>query len=452
MKTPAQIRALVTGLSSSLRQFSQRVRNRLVRTMTGGRWTDQLPNKIQHNLRAFWLDGLFANASQQIIIDYNSIFVLALGATRGQIGLMTSLTNLTAALMLLPGAFMVERWGHRKDIVCYTGGVAGRITLLLLALTPIFFSGQTAVAIAIGLTVLRAAMGNLANPAWTSLTADIVPLKWRGRYFSARNIAMSLAGMTFTYLAGQIISWIGEPTGYQWAFALAFGVGMLSTYFFSRIRDRAAPESIGDEMKNGKSLWARIRAHPKFIAFCGSAVLWNFSLQIAGPFFNVYLVEELRATAAIVGTLSVIASLAALPGQRLFGRLSDRWGSRRVQVLSGLFIPLLPVSWILARSPWHVAPIRIAASFLWAGYNLANFNALLTLTPQKRRARYTAVYNVLIALANAGGAALGGVVADTAGYTPIFVMSGVGRLLGILLFIRFVRQPETPDHTPEEVG
>jgi len=423
----------------------RRLRRRTSRFTASERWTDQSPPSIRQNLRWFWFDGVFASSSDSIVVAYLSLFVLALGATRAQIGLMSALSSLSAALFLLPGATLVERQGHRKRIVVLSGGGVARVALLLLALVPLLFAGPTAVYVAIALTILRSAFANLGVPAWVSLTADIVPLSWRGRYFSSRNIAMGVANMLTTFLVGQLITLVGGTNGYQLAMGLAFAVGMASTYSFARLEEPLA--SAPPEAKDRDSqlpLLQHLRAHPDFLFFCATAAIWNLSINIAGPFFNPYLVESLQASAGVVGALSVVSTLAALPGQRLFGGLVDRWGTRRVQLVTGLLIPLLPWAWALTRSPWHVVPVNLAGGFLWAGYELANFNFLLILTPEGRRPRYSAVYQIVVMVALAGGAALGGIVAQRWGYTPVFVLSGIGRLCAALLFARFVHQPVSP--------
>jgi MFS family permease len=252
---------------------------------------------------------------------------------------------------------------------------------------------------------------------------------------------MGVAGMTTTYLVGHLISRAGNPVGYQLAMGTAFVIGVISTLSFARVREpyREKAEAAVD---SGFSIPAlrQLREHPEFLAFCGVAAAWNLSLGIAAPFFSVYMVETLGATAGMVGALAVVTTLAALPGQRLFGVLTDRWGPRRVQLITGLAIPLVPWAWALTRSPWQPVPVNLAAGFIWAGYSLASFSLLLSLTPEDRRSRYTALYQMVVTLGLAAGSLLGGVVATHWGLIPVFIVSGFGRLVAALFFARSVHQ------------
>jgi MFS family permease len=464
-KKPAGFRPVISIRDKRipLRLFGRRLARRTWQFTAGGSWTNRLPPTVRQNLRWFWFDGLFANASDSVVTTYLPVFLLALGAAPSQIGLMNSLANLSAALFLLPSAALVERWGHRKQITVITGGGAGRLMLLLMALAPLIFAGPAAVYAVIALVVARSILGNMGLPAWTSLTADIVPLSWRGRYFSSRNIALGVAGLVTTLLAGQLITRVGEPAGHQLALGLAFFIGLVSTFSFYHIQEPPMPLAAQrathkKERKGRRPILQHLRAHPEFTIFCAMAALWNFSLNVAAPFFSPYLVETLGATPDVVGILSIISPLTALPGQRLFGRLVDRWGPRRVQLVTGLLIPWLPLAWALTRSPWHAVPINVVGGFTWAGYNLANFNLLLTLTPEDFRPRYTALYQIVVTTAFAAGAAVGSLTIEMVksastqvwGYYAVFILSSVGRLAAALLFAsqgrRFDHQPDTTDN------
>jgi MFS family permease len=417
----------------ALHGITERVRRYLSVLASGGSWTYQLTPSVRDNLRWLWLDGFFSSASDSIVVSYLSLFVLALGATRAQVGLLSSLASLSAAILLFPGAAFVERHGKHKQMVVVSSSAA-RAMILLLALVPLVASARLLVAVAIGFAVLRSTFVNLSMPAWTPMTADLVPLRWRGRYFSARNIAMVVSGMLATLLVGQLITWISPPLGYQVAMGLAFLIGITASYSFSRIEEPSVP-SVGKEAgsRAAPSLWSQLRASPEFLAFCVTSALWNFGLNIGGPFFSPYLVERLGASAGTVGVLSVVSSLAALPGHRFLGPLVDRWGPRRVQIVTGLAIPAVPLAWMLARSPWHVVPLNLVSGFLWAGYGVATFSLQLGLTPKEHRPRYTALYQVVVLGALAAGAAVGGAIVERWGYTGIFIATAAGRLIAALL-------------------
>jgi len=422
-----------------MREQWPRLRHYIAQLATGGSWADSFSRTIRQNLRWFWFDGLFSAASDSILLTYLVLYILALGASRTQIGTMSALTSLSAALMLLPGAMLAERWKRRKLITVIFGGTIARLFILSLIFLPFLYQNQSAVVIAIALSVSREAFANISLPAWVSLNADIVPLSWRGRYYASRNIIMGIAGMSITLLVGVLITHTSKLSGYQLALGLAFFLGMLSTYSFARIKEPSI--SIPVQPATGfsiKIINTDFRAHPGFLILCLTAALWNFSLNIAGPFFNVYLVQNLQSSASMVGFLSIISSLSGLFVQRVFGTLSDRWGPRQVQLITGLLIPILPLAWTLVRSPWHVIPINLMSGILWAGYSLASFNFLLTFTPEDQRARFTAVYQLIVTLALAAGAAIGGQIVTYWGYTAIFICSGVGRFSAALLFARFV--------------
>ena len=86
------------------------------RLTLGGDWALSEPAETRHNLRWFWFDGFFSSASDNILATYLVLYLLALGASRAQIGLLSSLSSLSVALVLLPGALLVERIGHRKEV------------------------------------------------------------------------------------------------------------------------------------------------------------------------------------------------------------------------------------------------------------------------------------------------------------------------------------------------
>ena len=211
---------------------------------TGGDWAIALAERTRRNLVWFWFDGFFAAACDNIAVTYLTVYLLALGATQTQIGLLSSLSSLVAAGLLFPGAMLVERIGRRKQLVVMSG-IGARLVLGLLAALPLLFGGPGLVYIAIGVSLLRDGFSNLGFPAWMAITADVVPLAGRGRYFASRNFVMGAAGMVTILAMGFFISRMASPGGYQMALAAALILGSGSTFCFTRLRDASPRASTG---------------------------------------------------------------------------------------------------------------------------------------------------------------------------------------------------------------
>ena len=404
-------------------------------SMAGG----ELQRRHVRALRFFWLDGLFSTMGENFFIGFVVLFALACGATTPQVGLITAAGNLLGAAAFYPGALLGRRRELRKRVVLISGGGIARLSILLMAAIP-FVSGSpfTAILLIALLNASKAFFGNLANPAWTAIVADIVPERHRGSYFSSRNFAMGAAALIAAPAAGRIIDAVNHRTGtatagYRTAMLLAFCFGMLGTFFFSKIRE----EDTRLPSARAHSLLPRLTGltlKPLFLWFLASSFIWSMAVQISAPFFNVYMVQALGADPSYVGYAAGISSLAALFGQLLFGRILTRHGNLRVQLISGFLIPVIPILWIFFTRPWHAFYANACGGFLWAGYNLTNFNLLLSLTPEEKRPQYVALYQAAIFLSAVLGPLTGGVMIHLWSYRMIFLISAAGRAIGILLF------------------
>jgi predicted MFS family arabinose efflux permease len=143
----------------------------------------------------------------------------------------------------------------------------------------------------------------------------------------------------------------------------------------------------------------------------------------------------------MVAVTSIASIFSGLLVTRRLGELADRWGPRRLQLISAALIPILPLAWMVASSPWHIIFVNILAGILWGAYNLASFNFLLLSMPVEGRPRFSALYQVVVMLSLAAGAAAGGLVVTQWGYPAIFVLSALGRVIAVALFARFVPSP-----------
>ena len=396
---------------------------------------------ILKNMRWFLYDGLFAASSLAIINTFYTLYLEALGATSAQIGLLSSLTNTIMLLVMLPGAWVSERIGSRKNAVLFTMSGLSRFFILVSAFVPFWFTGQAAVMPVIAVKLLIDNTNIIGTPAWTSLSADIVPIHYRGRYFAVRGLVMNISTMVTTLAIGRLITGIGKPEGFQVAMGIAFVIGMISTVLFAQIKE-PPKRTAARPSYSPRSLIATLRDDCNLRNFSIYVFMWNASIALAGPFFSIYIVRELHASTATVGTLSVLATLSGLPSTYFFGKLVDKHGGHRILTITGFLVPFLPWLWMLARAPWGALPAYLYDGFVWAGYSLASFSFILSLTKPSRLALYNSIIQVVVSLGAIVGASLGGVLIGELGFRTVFFLSGAGRMLSMFFFWRMVKKAD----------
>ncbi len=400
--------------------------------------TDARPGS-RRGRRLFWADGFVSNLSESVVTNFTNPFALALGATNAQMGIMSSLTNLAAALALLPGARLDERGASRKKIVV-RASILHRLLLIAIALLPLLF-GPRAIYAFILFVAVRSFFSQIGYPAWSAFTADLVPPRIRGRYFGSRNIGLALAALVFTPLAGRLAQTIGLPQGYQTLFIIAGLVGFGASLIFSKIPDPPRSSSAATAHPESKQpVWALLRAHPRFAAFSAVAVLWNLSIMVAGPYFSVYIVRNLSATPTQIGLLAASNAIMNMVGQQVWGRLNDRKGATWVMAITGLAIPLIPAFYAVVPSAWYLLAVEAFSGFMWSGYGLSSFNLMLGLAPGEQRARFSAIYQTAVFSASFVGPLLGMALVSVWPITLLFWLSAIGRVVASLLFMATVRR------------
>jgi len=401
---------------------------------------DAHPTPAQaRGMRWFWWGAFFAGANETVVLQYLPLFALAFGASNGEIGLLAAGIGLAATLAFVPGAWLSSRWRYRKPFVLATGWGAAQLLFIPLAVVSLLIHVPLAVRFIIALAAIRAFVFSLALPAWTALAADLVPAGMRGRYFSTRNLLYGLGGLVGLLLVALLLASLGSKEGWLLVWLLILMAGVAYHWTFSHIPERELTP-VGEPSRPRLGPRTALLRDANFQAYGATVLLWSISLYMAAPFFNVRLVKNLGASPLWVGGLLVVMSVFGLLGQLLFGKTVDLRGSRWVMAVCGLVIPFLPWAWYFVNAPYQVIAINALGGIAWAGYTLASFNFLLAISPPGQQRYYAAAYQTLVYLSTFLGPLLGGAIAVAYGIKTLFLLSGAGRMLACLLFVRFVRE------------
>lgn len=422
---------------------------KLARDLCYNKMVMQKSNRIRRSLKSSFLDGIFASCMVGMTADYITPYALALKATNSQIGFLSAIPNLSASLVQLKSPDITERLRSRKKII--------NIFVLLhtlmgipIILIPYLFKWQPIIFLIIFITLFTG-FNAFAGPAWSSLMSEHVPLKCRGRYFGWRNKILSIVTISAAFIAGFILHLFRHNIlrGFLIIFSIAFISRFISWYFLTRMYEPAfkvkkeAYFSFFDFIK-------RIRASnfAKFVVFVASL---NFCVNLAAPFFSVFMLRDLKFNYLTYTILVTTVTIAQIFTIDRWGKHADKIGNVKVLKFTALFIATLPLWWIINQSPLYLIIIQIISGFAWSGFNLCATNFIYDAVTPEKRTRCIAYFNVSTGMALCCGALLGGYLVNILpkpfGFKilSLFFISGVLRLLAVTLFsgkIKEVRAAE----------
>ena len=377
--------------------------------------------QLTRGLSALVLDGVFSQALG--VLTGGALLTgcaLACGASPSFIGILAAIPFF-AQLAQIPAVALIETIRRRRAI-CVTVTILARLMLLPLVLVPLIPDPGLARALLLGAFAVLTPLGAIGGCAWTSWTCDLVPRHRLGEIFGRRQFRANISGIAAGLLGGLIIdgwarlspAWGGG--GYVGVFALAVGAAVMSTWYLTRMPDIAMPPR--REGAIGK-LFLKPFADTNFRRVMGFLGAWNLAVNLALPFFTVYVVKDLHCgitTAIALGIVSQLANIAALP---FWGRASDRCSNKTVIACCAPIFLLCLFGWAAAGQP---APHLLTLPILFvlqvvlgaatAGLDLAGGNIALKLAPRADVTAYLGTNGVVKALCAGLAPVAGGFLAD----------------------------------------
>jgi len=383
-------------------------------------------------LREGWLWSVY----NSLTAGFLAPFALAFGASNTFIGLLDSILYLANILAQIPGAKLVE-FASRKTIFLFTV-TSSRLMWILMLLIPYVFK-QNPLFFLIAFYFLSRLIEYHVGPAWTSLLADLVPEKMRGRFFAKRNMVIGTASLIFSLIAGIYLDLF--PKDSFFGFSTLFGVGILfglvSVYYVGKIKE----PKYQDHDHHGFKEFFTMTGDFRYFSIVN--VVFNFAVMLASPFFTVYMLKDLGLSYTMFTIATVIAIIARILAHPHLGRICDKHGDKQIALICMIGTALVPLSFffITPSTLWLIIPAQILSGIVWAGVDLATFNLLLDFTDPKKRALQVAEFSMLTSLTAIISPFIGGLLADKAvlivsGIPLVFLISTVLRLGSSLMLIR----------------
>jgi MFS family permease len=150
-----------------------------------------------------------------------------------------------------------------------------------------------------------------------------------------------------------------------------------------------------------------------FLAF------WSFAVNMAGPFFVIYMLRRIGISLSLVTMLTVTSQAANLLFLKIWGKLADRYSCKSVLAARGPLFFVSVLAWCFTTMPERyilTVPVLFAIHVLsgigLAGVNISAAGIALKLSPSEKTHGYMTVFGLVGALAGACGPLVSGLLAD----------------------------------------
>ena len=357
---------------------------------------------------------------------FMAAYALALGANNLQVGILAALPPLSQVVQL-PAILAIERFRMRKAI----GLPAWFLSQLMwLPIGAVPFLLDTPGAPAVAAVIVLLALRGLFNPVWVTASVnwmrDLVPQEILGRYYSRRlalmTIAMAVTGLGGSFFVRWWQSWAAPDDAiFAYSLLLIGGwavLGLTGPLLVSRAKEPLMPPA-PHAGRSAVSILLEPLRDANFSRLVRFLVIWNFALNMAVPFFAVYMLTRLGLSLPVVIGFTVLSQMTNVLFVRVWGAMADRVGSKTVLSLSASLYLLVIIGWVFTTNPdrYFLSLPLLAALHVFAG--VAAAGVLLTIqtltmksAPSGKATPYLGIAGMAAGLGAGTGPVVGGALAD----------------------------------------
>lgn len=293
---------------------------------------------LKRNLVLMLIAIVAIGAGEETWMRFVPKYLESLGAAALVIGLYDGLKTLLGAVYAYPGGAVVDRWGHRKGLVAFTGiSIAGYLLVLLVPRWPAV----------IGATFLFLAWSSLSLPAMFSLVAANLSSAKHTMGIGVQSLLKRLPIVIGPLAGGVLIDRYGVVSGVRAGLVISIILGLAAILVQRQIQD----DPFGFEQHAPASFVAVVRSFdPPLRRLLFSDILVRFCERIPYAWVVIYAMDDVGVSATGVGVLTAIEVIVASACYVPVAAMAERYGKEPFVIATFFFFTVFPLSLVFAHS------------------------------------------------------------------------------------------------------
>jgi DHA1 family solute carrier family 18 vesicular amine transporter 1/2 len=325
-------------------------------------------------------------------------FALRFHASPTMIGLLFASFGITLLILSVPMGAISDRIGRKGPMI------AG---LALLAIATLAFAYAQSLPMLFAARLVQGAADGMTWIVGFAMIADLYAPEERGRA-----MGLAMAGSTLGIIIGPVLGgWLYEIGGIRLPFLVVAAMAVIDLVVFASVAPRTRGTAASAPIR-------RVLTHRPVAITALVVIAGGGTIAMLEPVIPLVMQSRAGLGPAAIGTLFGIAAVASTTMHPIYGRLSDRWGGRRLMMAgligSAFVLPLLNFATDFRSAALAMVP-------MWMVFSMIVTPSLAYMAEAASAAGFESygvvygVYNMAWAVGLMAAPAIGGFLLERAG-------------------------------------
>ena len=383
---------------------------------------------MKGNLTVLTIRQVIGMFFRKMVLAYASLFILEIGGSSSQIGIINSVRPLAGLIMFPIAGYLTDRTSRVKIITI--ADIMSGLTMIIYVLAP-SWEWVAFGALIQGFMVF-------SFPPVSAIMADSIEPQNRGIGVAMMNTISTFVSLGSPIIAATILFIYGNNTGMRILYGFLGLQALVSSVLVNRkLKETTDPVPLGDMpsvfeiLKNTyagvPALLGQMSTSVKAVAMV--VLLAFLSNGISSPFWVIYATDIIGLTTfewgAILTYESVLRLILTIPA----GVLADKIGRTKTLMIAIVFSIISLPTLIFADSYNSVLLIRLGTAVAGAMFIPASSALISDYTPRNMRGKVMAAVGRGTAMIGAAGGGTGGPGLGYLFVIPVMISSLVGGIL-----------------------
>ncbi|SDW91528.1 Na+/melibiose symporter [Paenibacillus sp. CF384] len=397
--------------------------------------------RIQGNARNCLLYEPLFLIPFNMYMTYASIYMLELGVSETQIGLITSIGMAMQIFTSLISGHLTDKMGRRRALLVYDL-ISWSVATLIWAVSQNFWFFLIAAVVN--------SFQRVPTTAWYCLLVEDTDPKDRSIVFTILMFIGVIGGL-FAPLGGLLVSQFTLVPAMRMMYVIAFigmTIMMIVRHFTThetaigiKKMQESSTVSLKDTITEYKDVMKMILANKALMIIFGVYILFNFQMTLRNTYLSVYWVDALHINDSIISIFPAISSAAMIlflmvATPRLKERLANQY------MIVGFLISAVSFVMLLTTGPENITATIISTVLMAIGGLLASpylESSIQNAIDDDNRAKVFSILGVLILIFTFPAGILGGwTYTINAKFPLVFIV--VAFLISVMMMILYARR------------